>query len=166
AHIIITIFSRSSVESRPRTRSIHLCLLWLPFSNWNVRAKTGCNECMDRNAFETLLRNAIEELPDEFREKLQNVVIIVEDYPSEELRRQMDLPPDDTLFGLYEGVPLTERGFFEQPLHPDRILIFQRAIEDECDSPEEIKDELKTTLVHEVAHFFGMDDDYLEELGY
>jgi predicted Zn-dependent protease with MMP-like domain len=121
---------------------------------------------MDRKAFEQLLQQAIQELPAEFREKLENVAIIVEDYPSKQLIRQMGLSPDDTLFGLYEGVPLTERGFFEQPLHPDRILIFQRAIEDECDSPEEVKEELKTTLVHEVAHFFGMSDDYLEELGY
>ena len=121
---------------------------------------------MDRKAFEKLIDESVRELPEEFQKKLENIAIIVEDYPSEELMEQMDLSPDDTLFGLYEGVPLTERGFFEQPLHPDRILIFQRAIEDECDSPEEIKDELKTTIVHEIAHFFGMDDDDLEELGY
>ena|SRR5437867_2126764 len=120
---------------------------------------------MDRRTFEKLVRAAIRELPEEFRKKLQNVAIIVEDYPSEELIERMGLPPGDTLFGLYEGVPLTERGFSE-PLHPDRILIFQRAIEDECDSPEEIKEELKVTVVHEVAHFFGIDDDYLEEIGY
>ena len=121
---------------------------------------------MDRNAFEKLVQKSIRELPEEFRKRLENVAVIVEDYPSEELTMQMDLSPEETLFGLYEGVPLTERGFFEQPLHPDRILIFQKAIEEECDSPEEIKEELKTTLVHEVAHFFGIDDDYLEELGY
>lgn len=121
---------------------------------------------MDRNIFEQLLHEAVRELPAEFRDKLRNVAIIVEDYPSEELMQQMELSPDDTLFGLYEGVPLTERGYFEQPLHPDRILIFQRAIEDECDSPEEIKEELKVTLVHEIAHFFGLSDEYLEELGY
>jgi predicted Zn-dependent protease with MMP-like domain len=121
---------------------------------------------MDRHAFEKLVDEAIRELPEEFRKKLENVAVIVEDYPSEELMEQMELSPDDTLFGLYEGVPLTERGFFEQPLHPDRILIFQGAIEDECDSADEIKEELKTTIVHEVAHFFGIDDNYLEELGY
>jgi predicted Zn-dependent protease with MMP-like domain len=98
--------------------------------------------------------------------KLQNVAIIVEDYPSEELRKQMELAEEDTLFGLYEGVPLTQRGYFDQPLYPDRILIFQKALEDECDSADELKQELKTTLVHEVGHFFGMDDDYLEGLGY
>jgi predicted Zn-dependent protease with MMP-like domain len=113
-----------------------------------------------------LIQNAIRELPEEFREKLENVAVIVEDYPSQELMDQMELGPEDTLFGLYEGVPLTERGFFQQPLYPDRILIFQRAIEDECESEEEVKEELKITLVHEVAHFFGIDDDYLEELGY
>ena len=121
---------------------------------------------MERKAFEKLIDEAIRDLPAEFREKLENVAVIVEDYPSEELVRQFDLSEDETLFGLYEGVPLTERAFFEQPMHPDRILIFQKAIEDECDSPEEIKQELKTTLVHEVAHFFGIDDAYLEELGY
>jgi predicted Zn-dependent protease with MMP-like domain len=121
---------------------------------------------MDRKAFEKLIQDAVRELPEEFRNKLQNVAIIVEDYPSEELIEQMELSPDDTLFGLYEGVPLTERGYFDQPLLPDRILIFQRAIEDEFDSEEEVKEELKVTLVHEIAHFFGMSDEYLEELGY
>ena len=121
---------------------------------------------MHRSAFDNLLNDAIRELPDEFRKKLNNVAIIVEDYPSEELIQRMGVPPEDTLFGLYEGVPLTERSFFAEPLYPDRILIFQRAIEDECDSPKEVKEELKITLVHEIAHFFGMDDDYLEDLGY
>ena len=121
---------------------------------------------MDRNAFEKLVQKSIRELPEEFRKRLENVAVIVEDYPSEELTMQMDLSPEETLFGLYEGVPLTERGFFEQPLHPDRIRIFQRAIEDECESAQEIEAELKATIVHEIAHFFGMDDDYLEEIGY
>ena len=121
---------------------------------------------MDRQAFEKLVHTSIRELPEEFRKRLENVAFIIEDYPSEELMMQMDLSPEETLFGLYEGVPLTERGFFEQPLYPDRIRIFQRAIEDECESAEEIKEELKTTIMHEVAHFFGMDDDYLDEIGY
>ena len=121
---------------------------------------------MDRKAFENLLSEAIRELPAEFRNRLKNVAIMVEDYPSEELKERMGLSPHDTLFGLYEGVPLTQRGFFEQPLYPDRILIFQRSLEDECDSLDELKEEMKTTLVHEVAHFFGISDDHLRELGY
>ena len=70
-----------------------------------------------------------------------------------------------THLNLTEGTPLTERGF-DAPLHPDRIWIFQEPIEDECDTDEEIREEIKTTIVHEVAHFFGLDDEYLEDLGY
>jgi len=121
---------------------------------------------MERKAFESLVHHAIQQLPQEFKDKLNNVAVIVEDYPSEELLERMEVPDDETLFGLYEGVPLTERGHFDAPLYPDRILIFQGPIEEECDSPEEIKDEVRITLVHEIAHFFGIDDETLERMGY
>jgi predicted Zn-dependent protease with MMP-like domain len=120
---------------------------------------------MDRRKFEKLVDRAIQELPKEFRKRLENVAIIIEDSPSDELLDELEVPEGDTLFGLYEGVPLTERGF-EAPLYPDRIRIFQDPIEEECDSEDEIKEEIKTTIVHEIAHFFGLDDDYLDELGY
>lgn len=120
---------------------------------------------MDRKKFEALVQGAVRELPQEFREKLENVAIIVEDYPSEELLDRMGIPEDGTLFGFYEGVPLTNRGF-EAPLHPDRILIFQGPIEEVCESPEEIQEEVRITLAHEIAHFFGIDDDALEKMGY
>ena len=120
---------------------------------------------MDRVKFESLVDQAIRELPPEFRKKLENVVVIVEDRPSEEFLDDMDITSDDALLGLYEGTPLTERGF-DSPLHPDRIWIFQVPIEEECESEEEITEEIKTTIVHEVAHFFGLGDEYLEELGY
>jgi predicted Zn-dependent protease with MMP-like domain len=120
---------------------------------------------MDRRKFEKLVEQSIRQLPAEFREKLENVVVIVEDSPPAEVLDRMELSDDDTLFGLYEGTPLTERGF-DTPLHPDRIWIFQGAIEEECETEEEIREEIKTTIVHEVAHFFGLDDDYLEDLGY
>jgi len=120
---------------------------------------------MDRKRFEKLVDRAIDELPAEFREKLENVAVIVEDRPSAELLDEMEIPPGDTLFGLYEGIPLTERGF-QTPLHPDRIWIFQIPIEGECETEEEIREEIKITIVHEVAHFFGLDDEYLEGLGY
>src|SRR5213594_1809629 len=120
---------------------------------------------MHRARFEQLVDAAIAELPDEFKTKLMNVVVIVERRPPKELLQDLDIPPGDTLFGLYEGTPLTERGF-DAPLHPDRIRIFQEPIEDECDTEDEIREEIKTTIVHEVAHFFGLDDEYLEDLGY
>jgi predicted Zn-dependent protease with MMP-like domain len=120
---------------------------------------------MDRRKFERLVDQAIRELPAEFREKLENVVVLVEDYPSGEILERMEVPPGDTLFGLYEGTPLTDRGMLS-PLYPDRIWIFQKPIEDECHTEDEIREEIKTTIVHEVGHFFGLDDEYLEDLGY
>src|SRR2546425_6439940 len=116
---------------------------------------------MNRKNFEKLVDEAIKELPSEFRERLENVVVIVEDRPSKDLLEKMEILPDDTLLGLYEGTPLTERGF-QAPLDPDRIWIFQQPIEDECDTDDQIREEIKTTIVHEVAHFFGLDDEYLE----
>ncbi len=121
---------------------------------------------MQRKQFESLVQEAISELPQEFRDKLTNVAVVVEDYPSQELLDRMEVPDDETLFGLYEGVPLTERGHFDTPLYPDRILIFQGPIEDECETPGEIREEVRITLLHEVAHFFGFDDEELEERGY
>lgn len=120
---------------------------------------------MERAQFEKLVQEAVAELPEEFRERIQNVAIIVDDSPSPEMLEEMDLTEGGTLFGLYEGTPLTERGF-GAPLHPDRIWIFQQPIEAECETDEEIRDEIKITIVHEVGHFFGLDDDYLEDIGY
>jgi len=120
---------------------------------------------MNRMKFENLVDQAIRELPAEFRKKLENVVVIVEDRPSEEVLNDLEITSGDTVFGLYEGTPLPERGF-DTPLHPDRIWVFQGPIEEECESEEEITEEIKTTIVHEVAHFFGLDDEYLKGLGY
>jgi predicted Zn-dependent protease with MMP-like domain len=121
---------------------------------------------MERKAFESLVRDALLELPQQFKDKLSNVAIIVEDYPSEDLLERMEVPDDETLFGFYEGVPLTERGHFREPLFPDRILIFQGPIEEVCASPDEIKEEVRITVAHEIPHFFGFDDEALEEMGY
>ena len=120
---------------------------------------------MKRTRFEQLVDRAIEKLPPMFLEKMANVAVIVEDRPSAELLGRMEIPPEDTLFGLYEGVPLTERGF-EAPLMPDTIWIFQSPIEEACETEEEIEKEIQTTIAHEVAHFFGFDDEELDELGY
>ncbi|HET9216195.1 MAG TPA: metallopeptidase family protein [Terriglobia bacterium] len=121
---------------------------------------------MERKAFEALVQDALQELPQLFRDKLKNIAVIVEDYPSEELLERMEVPEDETLFGFFEGVPLTERSYFDAPLLPARVLIFQGPIEDVCNSPEEIKEEVRITVMHELAHFFGFDDDELDEAGY
>jgi predicted Zn-dependent protease with MMP-like domain len=120
---------------------------------------------MERKAFERLVNDALQDLPQLFKDKLANVVVIVEDDPSDEVLDSLGVPEDETLFGLYEGVPLTERGH-EDPLYPDRVFIFQRPIEEECSSEDEIKEQVRITVVHELAHFFGFSDDDLEAMGY
>ena len=109
---------------------------------------------MNRERFEQLVSAAIAEMPEEFRKLLENVAIIVE-----------DRHPDEDLFGLYEGTPLPERGA-EAPLYPDRIWIFQEPIEQECEDEDQVKEEIRLTIMHEVAHFFGIDDDALDDMGY
>lgn len=114
--------------------------------------------------FEELVREAMESLPEQFLDNLDNVVVVVEREPS---RSQLDyhgLGPNETLFGLYEGVPITERGSYAPPL-PDRITIFQRPLERYCATEEELISQVRDTVVHEVAHYFGIDDDRLHEFG-
>ena len=120
---------------------------------------------MDRGKFERLVDQAIQELPAEFREKLENVAVIVEDHPSDEILERMEVPTGDTLFGLYEGTPLTDRGMLVPTLSGSN-LDFPGTDQDQCHTEDEIREEIKTTIVHEVGHFFGLDDDYLEDLGY
>jgi predicted Zn-dependent protease with MMP-like domain len=112
---------------------------------------------IDRVAFEALVDRALDAIPDELARLVRNVVVLVE-----------DAAPDDDpdLLGLYDGVALTEReGGYAAGL-PDRILIFREPLMAMCDSREELEEEVRVTVVHEIAHHFGIDDDRLHELGY
>jgi predicted Zn-dependent protease with MMP-like domain len=114
--------------------------------------------------FEELVRDAMEGLPDQFLSRIDNVVVVVQQRPT---RAQMDhhgLGPNETLFGLYEGAPMTVRGSYA-PSMPDRITIFQGPMERYCDTEEQLVEQVRKTVVHEVAHYFGIDDDRLDELG-
>lgn len=114
--------------------------------------------------FEELVSQAMESLPERFLDHLDNVIVLVEREPTREQLAYHGLGPGETLLGLYEGVPMTERGSYS-PLMPDRITIFQRPIESHSRSEEELVEQVRDTVVHEVAHFFGIDDDRLHELG-
>ena len=106
--------------------------------------------------FEDLVAAALETVPDELARLVENCVIVVEE----------DAPPEDPdLLGLYSGVPLTERGEGWTGL-PDVIQIFRRPLLAICSTPGEVADEVRITVVHEIAHYFGIDDDRLHELGY
>ena len=109
----------------------------------------------------------IEKLPRQFREQLDNVEIIVDHRPSEKLLRAEGLDPrHDTLYGIYEGVPLPERSLLDPPLLPDKITIFAEPLLQDFPDPDELREEIRLTVLHEIAHYFGMDDDEIEDLGY
>ncbi|MCK9487345.1 MAG: metallopeptidase family protein [Dehalococcoidia bacterium] len=119
---------------------------------------------MDARAFAEVVDQAMESLPEEFALRLDNVAVVLRDEPTDEDLREAGLGPGEELFGLYVGVPLTDRAGYNLVL-PDRILIFQGPHERHF-PPHELVEELQRTVIHEVAHFFGIDDDRLHELGY
>jgi predicted Zn-dependent protease with MMP-like domain len=107
---------------------------------------------MDRISFEKLVSRALRRLPREFAAKLENISVQIEDAPSQETLREM---------GQYQGVPLTERGWGYGNVLPDRIVIYQRPIEESASSPEDIEKTVAEVVIHEIGHYFGFDDDDL-----
>ncbi len=120
---------------------------------------------LPRSEFEDLVRQAIDALPEEFLARLDNVDVVVEAEPTPEQLDRQSLDAGETLFGLYEGVPLTERHESYGLVTPDKITIFQRPIEEVCDTLDELVEQVQSTVVHEIAHFFGIGDARLDELG-
>lgn len=115
-------------------------------------------ESVSREDFEDLVTEALDEIPEGLLDLLDNVVILVEDEPEED---------DDELLGLYVGTPLTERGTgWGEVQLPDRIMIYRGPILRYCEDVDEVSREVKITVVHEIAHHFGIDDDRLHELGW
>ncbi len=118
---------------------------------------------MDRPAFEILVQNSLRKLPRKFKKKLANISVEVEDLPSRELLNDMGIK-SGSLFGLYQGVPLTQRGWNYGNMLPDRIVIYQRTIESVAASPEQIEKIVQDTVVHEIGHYFGFTDKELREI--
>jgi predicted Zn-dependent protease with MMP-like domain len=119
---------------------------------------------MQRQEFEKLVLEALAKLPAEFQEHLQNLDIVVKWRPSPAERREAGSDSDDALFGLYLGVPLSERGAYYNMALPDKIVIYQEAHEQFFSSREEMVEELRKTVLHELGHYLGIDEDRLEEL--
>ncbi len=122
------------------------------------------NGFVERGKFETLVYRAIDALPEEFKNKLENVDVLVEDWPSPRQINHFRLRSKAQLLGLYEGVPQTQRGSGYNLVPPDKITIFQRPIEMECRSDREIEDEIGRVVKHEIAHHFGIGDAKLYEI--
>ena len=121
---------------------------------------------MKRERFESLVAEAVESLPEEFQDRMENVDVVVEDSPSRRQIGKQNLDRSYTLLGLYEGVPLTERTSNYGLVPPDKITIFQKPIEESCASGDEmeIKEQIRQTVIHEIAHHFGIDDERLDEI--
>jgi len=119
---------------------------------------------LSRREFEKLVERALTRLPGRFRERIENVAVVVEDWADDDTLAEMEIEPPDTLYGLYRGTDLTRRDSFYGGVLPDTITIYQGPIEEDCDSREEMEELVRDTVVHEVGHYFGLDDDRLEEL--
>jgi predicted Zn-dependent protease with MMP-like domain len=117
-----------------------------------------------RERFEQLVEDALKEIPKRFRKEMRNVAVVVEDEPPQELLDEMEMEPGDTLFGLYQGTPLPERGWAFGNNLPDRISIYQKPTEDACENDDEIRDCVAETVIHEFGHYFGMSEEEIEEI--
>ena len=119
---------------------------------------------MTRSAFEQLVTEAVTLIPLRFRRELKNLALVVEDAPSLELLREMEIEPPDSLYGLYQGTPLPERTWAFGNSLPDRITLFQRPIEEDCEDDDDIRAVIGETLIHEVGHYFGLSEDEIQEI--
>ena len=119
---------------------------------------------MDRARFERIVADALLTIPQRFRRAMANIAIIVEDEPPRALLRELDIEPPDTLFGLYQGTPLPERGWDHGNALPDRILIFRGPHEREATSDEDLVASVAETLIHEIGHYFGLSEEEIEEI--
>lgn len=119
---------------------------------------------MERHAFDALVADALAGIPRRFREALANLAIVVEREPSRTLLREMDIEPPDTLLGLYQGTPLTERRWDYGNVLPDRILLFQGPLERSSEDEDDLVIAIGETLIHEVGHYFGLSEEEIEAI--
>jgi predicted Zn-dependent protease with MMP-like domain len=117
-----------------------------------------------KNEFEKFVADALASIPRTFRDAMQNLAIVVEDEPSRELLDDMEIEPPDTLLGLYQGTPLTERHWDYGNALPDRVLIFQGPHERSAEDEDDLVTAIGETLIHEIGHYFGMSEEEIEEI--
>ena len=119
---------------------------------------------MNRAAFERLVTEAVALIPKRFRREIRNLALVVEEEPSPALLEEMEIEPPDSLYGLYQGTPLTERRWDYGNTLPDRIILYQRPIEEDCEDEDEVRAVIGETLIHEVGHYFGLSEEEIEEI--
>ena len=119
---------------------------------------------LTREAFTRLVEEALTEIPKRFRDEMKNVAVVVEDEPPQHILAELEIEPEDSLFGLYQGIPLPERSWAHGNTLPDRISIYQRPIEEACEDHEDIIVCVAETVIHEFGHYFGLSEEEIEEI--
>jgi len=119
---------------------------------------------VDRKHFENLVAEALASIPRRFKKAMHNIAIVVEDEPSPDVLEEMEIEPPDTLLGLYQGIPLTERSAAYGNALPDRVLIFQGPHEREAEDEDDLVVAIGETLIHEIGHYFGLSEEEIEEI--
>jgi predicted Zn-dependent protease with MMP-like domain len=119
---------------------------------------------LNRETFEELIDKAFEKIPQKFKQKMENVEIIVEDFPTPEDLEQPRIRDESLLLGLYRGTPLPKRSIWQVARLPDRIILFQKNIERMCRSKKEVEQKVYEVLLHEIGHYFGLSDKEIYEL--
>ena len=114
--------------------------------------------------FEELVTEALSSLPEKFREKMENIAVVVEDYPSRKLLAEVKISSPYGLLGLYRGIPYPRRGIWYANVLPDKIIIFKRPIEVRCGNREEIKEIVRRVVIHEIGHYFGLGEGELRKI--
>lgn len=119
---------------------------------------------LTREEFEKIVVSALKGLPKSIRNQIKNVAVVIEDRAHSELLNELGLRSPNELLGLYQGVPLDRRGFYYGNVLPDKITLFQRPIESCCTTREEIEEKIREVVIHEVGHYFGLDEERLREI--
>jgi len=119
---------------------------------------------MNRRRFEALVEKAMRRLPKRFNDQIANIAVVVEDWPDDETLADLGIEPPDTLYGLYRGVDLTHRDSSYGNVLPDTVTIYQGPIEEDCADEEEMAELVRETVIHELGHYFGLDDETMERI--
>src|ERR1043166_2780830 len=117
-----------------------------------------------RKRFEQLVAEAIDQIPAHFRREMKNIAVVVEDEPDDALLDEMEIEPPDSLYGLYQGTPLPERTSGYGNTLPDRVTLFKKIIEEDCETEDDVRDVIGETLIHEVGHYFGLSEEEIEAI--
>ena len=117
-----------------------------------------------RKKFEALVADALASIPERFREAMKNIAIVVEDEPAPEILEEMEIEPPETLLGLYQGTPLTDRSWDHGNNLPDQIILFQGPLQRESKNETDLIIAIGETLIHEVGHFFGLSEEEIAEI--